>query len=286
VALGWSRAHRAYTAGAYGLRFFFHSVLIDTHLHLDAVEFDPDRAALLARARAVGIEGFVVPAVGREGFARVLALAETTPGVFPALGIHPLTADRASEADLEALDILLAQGRAVAVGEIGLDHHVPGLDAARQQAFFTAQLGLARRHDLPVILHVRRAQDAVLAALRRTRVAGGIAHAFNGSFQQAEAFIGLGFKLGFGGAMTFDGSHRIRRLAAELPLEAIVIETDAPDMPPVWARGERNVPENLLRIAEVLAGLRGISLEEIIQITSDNACTVLALPDNGRSRNL
>lgn len=280
MAVDRSRAHRAHTGGAHGLRFIFHSVLIDTHLHLDAVEFDPDRAALLARARAAGVGEFVVPAVDREGFARVLALAGTTSGVFPALGIHPLYVDRADETDLDALDALLAEGRAVAVGEIGLDHHVPGLDAARQQTFFTAQLGLARRHGLPVILHVRRALDAVLAALRRTRVAGGIAHAFNGSFQQAEAFIGLGFKLGFGGAMTFDGSRRIRRLAAELPLDAIVLETDAPDMPPVWARGERNVPENLLRIAEVLAGLRNLPLEEIVQTTSGNARAVLALPGN------
>ena len=253
-------------------------MLIDTHLHLDAVEFDPDRAALLARARAAGIEGFVVPAVDREGFARVLALAGTTPGVFPALGIHPLAVDRADETDLDALDALLAQGRAVAVGEIGLDRHVAGVDMARQQAFFTAQLALARRHDLPVILHVRRAQDAVLAALRRTRITG-IAHAFNGSFQQAQAFIGLGFKLGFGGAMTFDGSRRTRRLAAELPLDAIVLETDAPDMSPVWARGERNVPENLLRIAEVFAELRNLSFKEVIQVTSINARAALALPE-------
>ncbi|MDR2882151.1 MAG: TatD family hydrolase [Azoarcus sp.] len=257
-------------------------MLIDTHLHLDAVEFDPDRAEVLARARAAGIEGFVVPAVDREGFARVLALAETTSGVFPALGIHPLNTDRADESDLDALDALLAQNHAVAVGEIGLDHHMPGFDAARQQAFFITQLKLARRHELPVILHVRRAQDAVLAALRRTRVVGGIAHAFNGSFQQAETFIGLGFKLGFGGAMTFDGARRIRRLAAELPLDAIVLETDAPDMPPAWAREERNMPENLLRIAKVLAELRGLSLEEIVRVTSANAHMALALPGSGR----
>jgi len=255
-------------------------VLIDTHFHLDATEFDPDRATVLARARAAGVEQFVVPAVDCAGFAPVLALAETIPGVFPALGIHPLYVDRADEADLDRLDALLAQGRAVAVGEIGLDHHVPGFDAARQEAFFTAQLGLARRHGLPVILHARRAQDAVLAALRRIGIEGGIAHAFNGSLQQAEAFIALRFKLGFGGAMTFDGSRRIRRLAAELPLEAIVLETDAPDIPPVWARGERNVPENLLRIAKVLADIRNLSLEEIIQATSDNARAVLVLPGN------
>ena len=254
-------------------------VLIDTHLHLDAAEFDTDRAALLVQARAAGIGGVVVPAVDRAGFARVLALAETTSGVFPALGIHPLYVGHADEADLDALDVLLAQGQAVAVGEIGLDHHVPGFDAVRQEAFFTAQLRLARRHGLPVILHVRRAQDTVLAALRRTRVTGGIAHAFNGSFQQAAAFIELGFKLGFGGAMTFDGSQRIRRLATELPLDAIVLETDAPDIPPAWAHGGRNVPENLLRIARVLAELRGLSFEDIVRATTGNARAVLALPE-------
>jgi TatD DNase family protein len=253
------------------------SVLIDTHLHLDADEFDPDREEVLERAHAAGVKGFVVPAVDRAGFARVLALAETTPGVFPALGIHPLYVDRADEADLDALDTLLAQGCAAAVGEIGLDHYVPGFNAARQEAFFTAQLDLARRHGLPVILHVRRAQDAVLAVLRQARVTGGIAHAFNGSFQQAEAFIELGFKLGFGGAMTFSGSRRIRHLAAELPLDAIVLETDAPDMPPAWMHGGRNVPENLLQIAAVLAELRSLSLEEIALTTSNNACTVLPL---------
>jgi TatD DNase family protein len=252
-------------------------VLIDTHLHLDANEFDADRVALLARAHAAGVTGFVVPAVGRTGFARVLALAETTPGVFPALGIHPLTVDQADEADLDALDTLLAQGRAVAVGEIGLDHYVPGFDVARQGAFFTAQLDLARRYGLPVILHVRRAQDAVLAVLRQARVTGGIAHAFNGSFQQAGAFIELGFKLGFGGAMTYEGSRRIRRLAAELPLDAIVLETDAPDMPPAWMPGGRNVPENLLKIATALAELRSLSLEEIALATSGNARTALRL---------
>jgi TatD DNase family protein len=254
-------------------------VLIDTHLHLDAAEFDPDRAEVLARARTAGIAGFVVPAVDRAGFARVLALAETTPDVFPALGIHPLCVDCADEIDLDVLDALLAQGCAVAVGEIGLDHYVPGFDAVRQETFFAAQLGLARSHGLPVILHVRRAQDAVLAALRQTRVTGGIAHAFNGSLQQAEAFIELGFKLGFGGAMTFDGSRRIRRLAAELPLDAIVLETDAPDMPPAWAHGGRNVPENLLRIAGILAKLRGLSLEEIVLATSGNVRAVLPLPE-------
>jgi TatD DNase family protein len=258
-------------------------LLIDTHLHLDAVEFDHDRAAVLERARLAGVGGFVVPAVDRAGFTGVLQLAETTPGVFPALGIHPLRVDAAAEADLAALDDLLGQGGCVAVGEIGLDHYAPGFDAARQQAFFIAQLELARRHALPVILHVRRAQDAVLAALRRIKVVGGIAHAFNGSLQQAGAFIALGFKLGFGGAMTFPGSRRIRRLAGELPLEAVVLETDAPDMPPAWRRGGRNEPANMRRYAETLAGLRGLSLDEVIAATSVNACNILGLAGTAKA---
>ncbi|GHT98459.1 deoxyribonuclease [Betaproteobacteria bacterium] len=253
-------------------------MLIDTHIHLDAAEFDADRAAVLAQARAGGVGGFVAPAVERAGFARVLALAEREPDVFPALGIHPLYVDAATDADLAALDHLLAQGRGVAVGEIGLDHFVAGFDAARQAQFFLAQLDLARRHGLPVILHLRRAVDEVLEALRRVRVCGGIAHAFNGSLQQAQMFIGLGFKLGFGGEMSFPGSTRIRRLAAELPLDAIVLETDAPDIAPVWARGERNVPVNLARYAGILAGLREMALADIIKTTTTNARAALALP--------
>jgi TatD DNase family protein len=253
--------------------------MFDTHLHLDAPEFDADRTEVLARARAVGVGGFVVPAVDRAGFAKVLALAEAEPDVFPALGIHPLYVDRASDDDLVALDELLGRGGCVAVGEIGLDYYVPGFDAARQEAFLAAQLGLARRYDLPVILHLRRAQDAVLAALRRTRVVGGIAHAFNGSGQQAAAFVGMGFKLGFGGAMTFTGSRRIRRLAAELPLDAVVLETDAPDMSPVWGQGGRNEPENIPRYARLLAELRGVPLAEIIVASRANARAALTLPD-------
>ncbi|MDR1661833.1 MAG: TatD family hydrolase [Azoarcus sp.] len=252
-------------------------MLIDTHLHLDAAEFDADRAAVLERALRAGVSGFVVPAVDRAGFERVLRLAEAMPDVFPALGIHPLQTDAASEADLVALDNLLGQGKCVAVGEIGLDHYAPGGNAARQQAFFIAQLELARLHELPVILHLRKAQDAALAALRRIKVPGGVVHAFNGSFQQARAFIAQGFKLGFGGAMTFLGSRRIRQLAGGLPLEAIVLETDAPDMPPAWGLGRRNEPENLRRYAETLAGLRGLALDAVIEASGANAVDIFGL---------
>ena len=163
----------------------------------------------------------------------------------------------------------------VAVGEIGLDFFVPGFDAARQQEVYVAQLKLARDLDLPVLLHVRRSVDQVLKSLRRVGVKGGIAHAFNGSRQQADQFIRLGFKIGFGGAMTYPGSTRIRQLAATLPLEAIVLETDAPDIPPVWLARQRNSPQELASIAQVFAELRSVSSEQIRDATTANAKSVL-----------
>lgn len=249
-------------------------MLVDTHIHLDATEFESDRLQVMDAARAAGVGAFVVPAVDAASFARVAALAAASPDVRYALGIHPMYVMRAAVEDLDLLDQELTQGDALAVGEIGLDLFVPDLDPVVQERYFVAQLSLARKHGLPVILHVRRAVDPILKQLRRIPVCGGIAHAFNGSRQQAETFIAMGFKLGFGGAMSFDGSSRIRRLAAELPLDAIVLETDAPDIPPAWAQGKRNEPANLARFAEILARLRGISNEEVARMTTDNALAV------------
>ncbi|NMG45612.1 TatD family deoxyribonuclease [Aromatoleum toluvorans] len=254
-------------------------MLVDTHIHLDAAEFDGDRAAVLAAARTAGVGGFVVPAVDAAGFDRVAALSAANPDIVHAFGIHPLYVDNADLDDLGILEERLANGRAIAVGEIGLDFFVPDLDRARQELFFVEQLKLARRSGLPVILHVRRAVDDILKHLRRIEVPGGIAHAFNGSRQQADVFAALGFKLGFGGAMTFDGSRRIRTLAATLPLESIVLETDAPDIPPAWAQGGRNEPANIARFAHVLAELRATPYPEIVAATSRNARAIFpALP--------
>ena len=261
---------------------------IDTHCHLDAPEFDADRAAVLARARAAGVTMQVLPAVAAEHFDAVRALAHDH-GLAYALGIHPLYVDRAEDADLDRLADALARlrddPRLVAVGEIGLDGFVPGLDWARQQRFYTAQLQLARAAGLPVILHVRRSADALLKGLRRIAVGGGIAHAFNGSRVQADAFIGLGFKLGFGGTLSFERALQIRRLATELPDTALVLETDAPDIPPQWlyrtadqrAAGatHRNEPAELPRIGAVLAGLRGWSPKQTAAVTVANARAAL-----------
>lgn len=249
--------------------------LIDTHCHLDAAAFDADRAALVAAARMAGVACCVIPAVERANFGAVASVCREFSSCVPAYGIHPLYVGRARADDLDVLRAVLQREPAVAVGEIGLDGFVEPRDDMRQAEFFVAQLKIARDFDLPVLLHVRRAIDPVLKQLRRIGVCGGIAHAFNGSRQQAETFIKLGFKLGFGGAMTYAGSKRIRALAATLPLESIVLETDAPDIPPAWKIGARTTPADLVPIAEILAQLRGISLAEVAEATCANACAVL-----------
>ncbi len=261
---------------------------IDSHCHLDAPEFEPDRAEVVARARAAGVGQIVIPAVDATNLATVRELAQAH-GYAYALGIHPLFVGRSADGDLEVLRQELTEHRSdprlVAIGEIGLDHFVPGLDLARTERFYVAQLKMARAFGLPVIVHVRRSADTLLKHLRKIDVPGGIAHAFNGSEQQARAFVALGFKLGFGGAMTFDRALQIRRLAQSLPLDAIVLETDAPDIPPHWlyrtaeqrAAGEtsRNEPGELPRIAQTLAELRGETVERIARITSANAMAAL-----------
>ncbi len=255
-------------------------MLVDTHCHLDASEFDADREAMIARALAAGVGCMVLPAVDRAGFARVRTLCEGRPALRFALGIHPLLVPAAREADLDALAMELEQAgsEAVAVGEIGLDFFVTDIDPELQERWFVAQLRLARDAGLPVLLHVRRSQDRILKHLRvifGRHGPGGIAHAFNGSRQQADEFIKLGFALGFGGAVTWQRALNLRRLVTELPLESIVLETDAPDIPPEFAAGERNEPAHLPRIAQVIAGIRGVEAEELIRTTGANARRVL-----------
>jgi TatD DNase family protein len=266
---------------------------IDTHCHLDAAEFDADRDAVRQAARQAGVARCVIPAVHAAHWAEVAKLAERHGDAY-ALGIHPLYVPQAQEADLLALDLALTERRSdprlVAVGEIGLDFFVPELCSPdmreRQWFFYTAQLKLAQKHSLPVVLHVRRSADFMLKGLRQCPVVSGIAHAFNGSTQQAQAFVDMGFALGFGGTLTYERSLQLRRLACELPLSALVLETDAPDIPPQWlyqtaeqralgAAQGRNSPAELPRIAQVLAGLRGLPLTDLAAATSANACRVL-----------
>ena len=272
------------------------SFWIDTHCHLDAAEFSADTPAVRARARQAGVGRLVIPGVAVSNFQAVRELAHHGGDAY-ALGIHPLYVAQSTEADLAALDAELTlrrdDPRLVAVGEIGLDFFVPELQQSplreRQEFFYREQLLLARRHELPVILHVRRSADQLLKHLRALAPAGGwrgIAHAFNGSLQQAEAFTGLGLKLGFGGTVSFEAARQIRQLAASLPLAALVLETDAPDIPPHWlyqtaearaagAAQGRNEPGELPRIARVLAALRGITPEALAQASTANALAAL-----------
>jgi TatD DNase family protein len=251
-------------------------MIIDTHCHLDATEFGGMQTDLLRNAQIAGIGRIVVPSVARANFDIVRVLCKQHPNCSPAYGIHPMYADQATPDDLSMLREFLTQHQPVAIGEIGLDFFIQHYDRARQEHFFVEQLKLAREFDLPVLLHIRRAQDVILKHLREYKVRGGIAHAFNGSRQQADEFIKLGFKLGFGGAMTYSRATKLRELAATLPLESIVLETDAPDIPPDFLeRGLPNEPQYLAHIAQTLAELRGISLEEIAEATTANALAVL-----------
>jgi TatD DNase family protein len=251
-------------------------MFIDTHCHLDAAEFGVTPDALVQEALAVGVSTIVVPSVDVSNFAAVQRICAQHAACAPAFGIHPMFVDRATPADLDVLREYLQKHPPVAVGEIGLDFFVENFDQEKQEFYFSAQLKLAQEFDLPVLLHIRKAQDTILKHLRRTPVRGGIAHAFNGSPQQAAEFIKLDFKLGFGGAMTYPRATKLRELAATLPLHSIVLETDAPDIPPEFLqRGEPNRPGYLPRIAGTLAELRHLPLEEIARITSANALSVL-----------
>jgi TatD DNase family protein len=277
---------------------------IDSHCHLDAPEFDLDRTAVLQKAQAQGVAWCVMPAVQAKDFLPLQTLAQELHQPY-ALGIHPLFVPQAQEQDLaflaQCIESALAQDangqrldpRLVALGEIGLDFFVPALCEPamreKQEFFYHAQLKMAQKFKLPVIVHVRKSADELLKGLRRFAVKGGIAHAFNGSFQQANTFIEMGFALGFGGALTFERALQLRRLATELPLSALVLETDAPDIPPHWiyktqserqssqalSSQARNEPAQLPRIADALAALRGVSASDIAHSTLVNAQRVL-----------
>ena len=262
------------------------ALCLDTHCHLDADEFAADRDGVIERAALSGVSGVLIPAVRARDYVAVRDLAHHAANALPAtcytLGIHPIYTPEAKESDLatlrESVIDAMDDPRFVGIGEIGLDYFLPELDSHHQAFFFEAQLDLAKEFDLPVILHVRRSQDAILKALRSRKLTGGIAHAFNGSFQQAEQFIKHNFVMGFGGAMTFPRALQIRRLAKDLPLESLVLETDAPDIPPAWLAHQehhRNEPGELPQISSVLAEIRSSLITQTQSICSSNALRVL-----------
>ena len=262
------------------------AMCLDTHCHLDASEFDLDREAVIDRAVATGVAGVLIPAVQVKDFDSVKKLAHHAANKLPAtcytLGIHPMYTPQAKKQDIsilkQAIEVALGDPRFVGVGEIGLDYFVPELDEKVQAYYFEEQLNLAEQFNLPVILHVRRSQDAIIKALRAKKILGGIAHAFNGSFQQAENFIKLNFVMGFGGAMTHPRALQIRRLAKDLPVDSLVLETDAPDIPPVWLSSEdqsRNDPGELPQISSELAEIRGTLVSQTQHICTQNTLRVI-----------
>ena len=246
-------------------------MLVDTHCHLDAGEFDADRARVVARAVAAGVLRQLVPAVDAAGWPKLREVCAQAPGLFPAYGLHPMFLDRHRPEHLVELRGWLERERPHAVGECGLDHFVEGLDREAQAGYFDGQLRLAREFDLPVIVHARRAVDAVIAAIRKVGGLRGVVHSFSGSREQAEQLWKLGFLLGLGGPVTYVRAHRLRALAASMPIEHLLLETDAPDQPDAGIRGQRNEPARLSAVLECIAGLRNEPPAAIAAATTANA---------------
>lgn len=251
--------------------------LIDSHSHFDAAEFDADRAAVHARALDAGVDTQVVPAVAAAGWPGLKQVCAAFPGLHPAYGLHPMYLADHAPTHLGALRDWLARESAVAVGECGLDHYLPGLDPARQRELFAGQLCLAREFDLPVIVHARHAVDEVIALLRRHAPLRGVVHSFAGSAEQARQLWNMGFLIGLGGPITYERARRLRALAATMPLEYLLLETDAPDQPLASHRGQRNEPAHLVEVAQVVAQLRGIDVFEVAAATRSNAQRLFAL---------
>lgn len=255
-------------------------MLVDSHCHLDAGEFDADRPAVIERARAAGVRRQVVPAITAAAWPKLRDVCAAYPGLFPAYGLHPMLLAEHRGEHLEELRTWLERERPVAVGECGLDYFIDDLDPARQSRFFEAQLQLAIDFELPVIVHARRAVDAVTAAIRKLGKGKlrGVVHSFSGSRQQAEQLWEQGFMLGLGGPVTYERANRLRKLAATMPLEWLLLETDAPDQPDAGIRGQRNEPARLGAVLETIAGLRGVDPSEVAAATTANAERLFALP--------
>ena len=252
--------------------------LLDSHSHFDAAEFDADRAAVQARALAVGVARQVVPAVDAAGWPKLKSVCTEFDDLFPAYGLHPMYLEAHRPEHLRELHDWIERERPVAVGECGLDFFVEGLDAEAQRFYFEGQLQLAREFELPVVVHARRAVDAVIAAIRKVGGLRGVVHSFSGSAEQAKQLHGLGFMLGIGGPVTYDRANRLRALVATMPLEQLLLETDAPDQPGAAHRGERNEPAFLPEVLDVIAGLRGMEPSELAAATTANAERLFRLP--------
>lgn len=251
--------------------------LIDSHCHLDAGEFDRDRDEVIARARAAGVAAQVVPAIDAAGWPKLRDVCAGGDGLHPAYGLHPMYLDSHRPEHLRELREWIEHERPCAVGECGLDYFVEGLDRDAQSRYFDGQLALAREFDLPVIVHARHAVEATIAAIRRVGALRGVVHSYSGSEDQAEQLWKLGFLIGLGGPVTYDRAKRLRRIVATMPIEHLLLETDAPDQPDAQIRGQRNEPARLALVCETIAGLRGVDAVDIAAATSANARRLFGL---------
>jgi TatD DNase family protein len=251
--------------------------LVDTHAHLDDASFDADRSPMFDRAAAAGVRRWIVPAIDRGNWEAIEHVCRAREGAYPAYGLHPLVIDKHRDEHLAELPDWLEGHGAVAVGEIGLDFYVEGLDPERQREMFVRQLHIAKEHDLPVIVHARRAFEETIHTLRRIGGLRGVVHSFAGSEEQARQLFEMGFHIGIGGPVTYDRANRIRRVVAQMPLEWLLLETDAPDQPCAHRRGERNEPAFMVDVLETIASLRATDAAEVAATTTANAERLFAL---------
>jgi TatD DNase family protein len=245
--------------------------LIDSHCHLDVDAFDGDRDVVIARARAAGVTHQVVPAIDAAGWPKLRDVSATQPGLFPAYGLHPMFLDSHRPAHLADLREWIVRERPVAIGECGLDFFLDALDRQQQASYFDAQLQLAREFDLPVVVHARRAVEAVIVAIKRVGGLRGVVHSFSGSAEQARQLWDLDFMIGLGGPVTYARAQRLHRLVASMPIEQLLLETDSPDQPLASHRGERNEPAHLVGVLDAIAGLRNNDRSAIAAATTANA---------------
>lgn len=253
--------------------------LIDTHCHIDSQEFDDDRDRVLQRAVESNVEKIIVPAVTQSRWQRLLSICAQSDFLYPALGLHPVYIAQHNDSDLDDLEQQLEKQSLLAIGEIGLDYYIKGIDRSAQRKLLDSQLSIASKHRLPVILHCRKAYDDLINLLASHQLYGGISHAFNGSIQHAYKLIDLGFKLGFGGMLTYERSRKLRKLAKDLPLCSIVLETDSPDLTVAQHRGQRNSPEYLPFVLQALACVRVEPVEELALKTYQTSLNVFRLKD-------
>ncbi|HDT2125951.1 TPA: TatD family hydrolase [Enterobacter roggenkampii] len=253
---------------------------IDTHCHFDFPPFTGDEEQSIAKAAEAGVQAIIVPSVEAAYFSRVLDLSTRHPALYAALGLHPIVIERHRNEDIEQLDEIVqtAGDKLVAIGEIGLDLYREHPHFERQQTILDAQLRLAKRHDLPVILHSRRTHDKLAMHLKRIDLPRkGVVHGFSGSLQQAQRFIELGYKIGVGGTITYPRASKTRDVMAQLPLSALLLETDAPDMPLNGFQGQPNRPEQAARVFATLCELRKETEEAIAGALLENTRSVFGI---------